>query len=159
VSYYRCSDRASGIGFDQGGQQVHAIDDQVVAVLRSLKPPADRRSKIAQIVGEILGEPNLKRGLTDIKTTIERLDFRWDSGCITEKAGYLGNRLRWRQELEQLAPIRGELDTAADLLANFSPYWDGCNDDVKKQNQLLQLILDRVYVADNVVVALMLKAD
>ena len=87
------------------------------------------------------------------------MDFRWDSGFITDKADYLEKRLRLQHELEQLTPVQDELETAADLLENFSAYWDECQGDIEKQHELMKLILERVYVEDDMVVAITLKAD
>jgi hypothetical protein len=64
-----------------------------------------------------------------------------------------------QQELEQLTPVQDELDQAADLLANFQVHWDDCNGDVELQHRLVKLIIERVYVEDDSVVALTLKSD
>lgn len=110
-------------------------------------------------MSENLGEQNLEQRLNVIRATIERMDIRWDSGFITDKADYLEKRLRLQQELEQLSPVQDELETAADLLANFNTYWDACKGDVERQHELVKLIVDRVYIEDDLVVAVTLKAD
>jgi hypothetical protein len=81
------------------------IDEQVINTLMQLKPPAEWRDQITQAMSEILGEQNLEQRLTEIRATIERMDFRWDQGFITDKADYLEKRIRLQQELEQLSPI------------------------------------------------------
>ena len=87
------------------------------------------------------------------------MDFRWDQGFITDKADYLEKRLGLQQELEQLTPAYDELDAAVDLLADFSAYWDDCDDDIERQHELIKLIVERVYVLDGQLVAMTLKAD
>ena len=159
TEYYRCAGRAAGFHCEQGGIRAHVIDSQVVTILRQLQPPKDWHAHITKTVSEILGEQNLEHRLDEIRATIERMDFRWDNGFITDKADYLEKRLQLQQQLEQLSPVQDELETAADLLANFSKYWDECKGDVERQHELVKLIVDRVYVEDDVVVALTLKAD
>ncbi len=87
------------------------------------------------------------------------MDFRWDSGFITDKAEYLEKRLKLQQELEQLTPVQDELDVAADMLENFSTHWNDCKGDVELQHRLVKLIIERVYVEDDTVVAITLKSN
>lgn len=56
-------------------------------------------------------------------------------------------------------PIEHELDAAVDLLTNFEAHFKKCDSDVKRQHNLIRLIVDRVYGSDRQVVALTLKAD
>lgn len=158
-TYYRCSARPAGFKCQQGGVRTKTIDRQVVGILMELQPPANWRANITKTMSEVLGQQNIEQRLAEIRATIERMDFRWDSGFITDKQDYLEKRLKLQQELEQLTPIQDEMDTAADLLTNFKSYWDACGDDVEQQHQLVKLIVDRVYVEDDLVVALTLKAD
>lgn len=159
-SYYRCNSKWAGvINCQQGGVRTQVIDEQVLSVLASLKPPANWRTRIISTVSEILGEKNLEERLKEIRGAIERMDFRWDSGFITDKAEYLEKRLKLQQELEQLTPVQDELDQAADILENFKTHWEDCGDDIEKQHQLIKLIVERVYVEDDVVVAMTLKSD
>ncbi len=158
-TYYRCKSRAIGFSCEQGGVRTDTVDQQVLTVLSQLKPPANWRNRIISTVSEILGERNLEERLKEIRATIERMDFRWDSGFITDKAEYLEKRLKLQQELEQLTPVQDELDTAADVLGNFQTHWNDCQGDVEKQHQLVKLIIERVYVEDDVVVAITLKSN
>ncbi|MEO8393378.1 MAG: recombinase family protein [Chloroflexota bacterium] len=159
-SYYRCNSKWAGvITCQQGGVRTQVIDEQVLSVLTSLRPPDNWRNRIISTVSEILGEKNLEERLNEIRRTIERMDFRWDNGFITDKADYLEKRLKLQQELEKLTPVQDELDQAADLLENFRTHWDDCKEDIEKQHQLVKLIVERVYVEDDVVVAMTLKSD
>jgi site-specific DNA recombinase len=158
-SYYRCAGRAAGFHCGQGGVNAQTIDEQVIAVLMQLRPPENWRTRIIGTMSEILGEKNLEQRLNEIRSTVERMDFRWDQGFITDKVDYLEKRLRLQQELEQLSPVQEELDIAADLLANFQSTWDACQGDIEKQHQLVKMIVERVYVEDDVVVAVTLKSD
>jgi hypothetical protein len=68
--------------------------------------------------------------------------------------------VKLQQELEQLTPIPDdELEIAADVLANFADHWDAAGDDRKRQKELLQLIVARVWVRDAKVVALSLRPN
>ncbi|MFN8379813.1 MAG: hypothetical protein U0452_14200 [Anaerolineae bacterium] len=98
--------------------------------------------------------------MTEIRAAIERMDFRWDQGFITDKADYLEKRIKLQHELEQLSPIPDDdLERAADILANFGHYWEACGGDLEEQHRLIRLIVERVYVQGEAVVAMTLKAD
>lgn len=158
--YYRCRAKDFDHACSQKAVRCEVIEAQVVSALMNLKPPADWRNRITEAMGALLGEQNLETRLAEIRETIERMDFRWDHGFITDKAEYLQSRVQLQQELEQLKPIPDDdLERAADMLANFQHYWEGCNDDPEAQHNLIKLIVDRVYVEDENVVAMTLKAD
>jgi hypothetical protein len=97
-----------------------AIEDQVVSVLKTLKPPEDWRKRMVAAMGQLLGDVKLDERLAEIKAIIDRMGFRWDNGFITDKDAYLGGRVKLQQELEQLTPMADdELEVAADLLNTF----------------------------------------
>ena len=78
---------------------------------------------MTKAVAELVGNQQLEERLAEIREMIERIDFRWDYGFITDKNTYLEQRVKLQQELEQMTPIPDEeLDFAADLLANFQRY-------------------------------------
>ncbi len=157
--YYRCSSREAGFECEQGSIITEILDEQVAAILLSLKPPPDWNKHIMKTIGEILGEQRLEERLTEIHVTIERMDFRWDNGFIVDRADYLEKRLKLQQELEQLSPVQEELNVAADVLGNFEERWKSCDGDLEKQHQLVKLIVERAYVEDNAVVAITLKSN
>jgi hypothetical protein len=108
----------------------------------------------------VLGEQNLEARLLEIRETIDRMDFRWDQGFITDRTDYLEKRVKLQQELEQLTPIPDDdLSRAADMLENFEKHWKACNNDAEAEYRLVKLIVERVYVQDEIVVAMTLKAD
>ena len=47
----------------------------------------------------------------------------------------------------------------SNALLNFPQRWVDCHGDIEAQHKLVKLILERVYVNDNEVVALTLKSD
>ncbi|MFN8449387.1 MAG: hypothetical protein U0521_12590 [Anaerolineae bacterium] len=49
-----------------------------------------------------------------------------------------------------LTPVHDELDVAADLLGELSVHWNDCKGDVELQHRLVKLIIERVYVEDDV---------
>jgi hypothetical protein len=75
---------------------------------------------MAESMGQLLGDKRLDERIAEIKAVIERMDFRWDQGFITDKGAYLVQRVKLQQELEQLTPIaENDIQTAADILVNF----------------------------------------
>jgi hypothetical protein len=61
--------------------------------LRELKPPADWKEHAVQAIGDLLDNQKLKERVAEIEAVIQRMDFRWDQGFITDKEEYLQKRL------------------------------------------------------------------
>ena len=63
-------------------------------------------------------------------------------------------------ELEQLTPIPdNELQQAADMLENFSVHWERLEGNDESRHDLVKLIVHRVYVLDENVVAMTLHSN
>ncbi|MCQ3931354.1 MAG: hypothetical protein DPW16_12930 [Chloroflexi bacterium] len=158
--YYRCRARDFGRECSQTYIRAENVEEQVINILKSLKPPTDWRDRMIEAMGELLGDNNLNERLTEIKQVIEHMDFRWDNGFITEKDEYLEQRVKLQQELEKLTPIpEDELRIAADVLENFEAHWDATKGDRKAQQDLINLIVARVWVKDGDVVAMSLRPN
>ena len=129
-------------------------------ILKNLKPPKDWRERMVDAMGQLLGDERLDERIAEIKQVIERMDFRWDHGLITDGEAYLEERVKLQQELEQLTPMADDdLEVAADLLQNFAAHWEAASGDLKEQQRLLQLIVARVWVRGDSVVALSLRPN
>ena len=159
VAHYRCGSRPQGFQCTQKEVRTDVIDMQVVGILANLKPPTNWRDSLVSTMSRLLGEQSLEQRLAEINEAIERMDFRWDHGFITDTADYVEKRLRLQQELERLSPPDRELTEAADLLYNFSTHWNACGGDVERQHNLVKLIVERVYIQGEQVVALTLKSN
>lgn len=158
--YYRCRARDFTRACSQRSVSAEAIEQQVAAVLKTLKPPTDWRDRMVQAMGQLIGDQNLDERITQIKGVIERMDFRWDNGFITEKDAYLEERIKLQQELEQLTPIPDdELEIAADVLENFTAHWEAAKGDMKAQEELIKLIVARVWVRGDKVVGMSLRPN
>lgn len=159
-SYYRC--RAADLSYEceQKGVHVELIDNQVVNVLMSLKPPKNWRQGITKAMGELLGEKNLEERLQEIREIIGRMDMRWDNGFITDEQEFMQQRIKLQLELEQLSPVpENELEQAADMLENFQGHWERLEGDEESRHELIKLLVERVYVEDERVVAMTLRSN
>ncbi len=79
---------------------------------------------------------------------------------MTNQDEYLEQRLRLQQELDELTPIpTNEIEQAADILDNFPTHWQATNGDRKVQRELIQTIVERVYIEGKHVDALVLKPN
>lgn len=157
---YRCRARELGYACNQPKVRVEEIDQQVISILRQLKPPAHWRQHITQSVGELLGEKDLQQRLDEIQTIIKRMDSRWDLGFITDEQEYIRQRLQLQQELERLTPVdNDDLERAVDLLDNFTVHWNVCDADVEEQAALVRQIVERVYIQGKEVVAMTLRSN
>jgi hypothetical protein len=158
--YYRCRARDFGYTCEQRGVRVETIDEQVIAVLENLKPPNDWRKGITKAMSDLLGEKNLEDRMEEIKAIIHRMDARWDHGFITNEDEYVQQRIKLQMELEQLNPVPAdELEQAADMLNNFRSHWERLDGDEESRHDLVKLIVERVYVQDNRVVAMTLRSN
>lgn len=158
--YYRCRARDFTRECSQGSTSAEVLERQVVAVLKTLKPPADWRERMIASMGQLIGDQQLEERISQIKGIIERMDFRWDNGFITDKDAYLEERVKLQQELEQLTPIPDdELEVAADVLENFTAHWEATKGDMKAQQDLIQLIVARVWVEGERVVGMSLRPN
>lgn len=157
---YRCRAREMGYSCRQQKVKVQKIDQQVIDILTSLKPPAEWRQKIIRAIGELLGEKDLSQRLEEIRAIIKRMDSRWDLGFVTDETEFLQQRRQLQQELEQLSPLEtNQLERATDLFDNFATHWQQCGNDGEAQSVLIRQLLERVYVEDEKVVALTLRAN
>jgi DNA invertase Pin-like site-specific DNA recombinase len=157
---YRCRARDFGRSCPQGSVWAYEVEQQVVSILKTLKPPADWKEHIIASMGQLLGDKKLEERISEIKGIIDRMDFRWDQGFITDKDAYLEQRVKLQQELEQLTPIPDDdLEIAADMLTNFEKHWNTLAHDPKAQQELLQLIVARVWVHGERVVGLSLRPN
>jgi hypothetical protein len=158
--YYRCRAHDLGFSCDQGSVRVDDIDSQVVTVLMNLKPPKDWRKGITLAMSEILGEKNLEERIQEIKAIIDRMDKRWDHGFITNEEEYIQQRIKLQLELEQLSPVADdELEQAADLLENFKTHWERLEGNEEGRHELVKLIVEKVYIQDENVVAMTLRSN
>lgn len=157
---YRCRARDYSRTCPQGSVHADVIEQQVINILKNLKPPLDWQYRMVSAMGERLSNQKLEERVKEIKQVIERMDFRWDYGFITDRHNYLSERVRLQQELEILTPVANdEVETAANLLQNFAQHWEALNGDRKKQQQLIQLIVTRVWVRGNNIAAISLRPD
>jgi site-specific DNA recombinase len=158
--HYRCRARELGYACEQGGVAVEIIDNQVVNILMNLKPPENWRKGITKAMSDILGERNIEERIQEIEDVIKRMDARWDHGFISNEDEYVQQRIKLQMELEQLTPIpTNELEQAADLLTNFGKHWERLEGNPDAQHDLVALIVHRVYVQDESVVAMTLHSN
>ena len=136
------------------------FENQVTNILMQLKPPKEWRKGITKAMSDLLGEKNLEERLEEIKGIIKRMDTRWDHGLVMDEQEYLENRIKLQLELEQLNPVsHDDLEQAADLLKNFKFHWERLEGDDKGQQELVNLIVERIYVADGEVKIVTLRSN
>jgi hypothetical protein len=158
--YYRCRAKELSYECKQKGVRVDMIDEQVVNILMQLEPPKEWRKGVTQAMSEVLGDKNQADRLQEIEGIIKRMDMRWDRGFVTDEQEYMEKRIKLQMELEQLTPIPDDdLAQAADLLKNFKMHWERLEGDDEARHELVKLIVERVYVRDEAVVAMTLHSN
>ena len=99
------------------------IEEQVFQLLKTVRPPAEWHQRMVASISELLGDKKLEQRIAEIRNIIERMDFRWDQGFVTDEDEYLEQRVKLQQELEQLTPIPDdELEIALNILGDFTAY-------------------------------------
>lgn len=162
-AYYRC--RARERGYEPCGQgfiDVNSLDEQVVAILSALDIPEDYKERVESAVrSRVENEAALHR-MEEINAIIERIDFRWDQGFISQDE-YIEKRRQLEREIDALRPIDyDQLIETADFISNFRSYWDQCENvpnPLEARKQLLRKIVERVFVHDGEVLAVVLHGD
>ena len=154
--YYRC---AGVIDWSNGCPQcmVNAdlIEEQLGGFLSCMELPDEWEQSAVNAVGDLLGKERLDERIKEIQAIIERLDFRWDMGYLKQEE-YVEKREQLKAELAQLQPIpQDELIEAHRLLKNFSKEWSEA--DAEGKQRLFNLILERVWVCDDHLCAIMLR--
>ncbi len=162
-AYYRCLSRQRG--YDSCGQPYIGVDDldeQVVSILSHLVIPEGFRGRVETAVrSRVENEVALSR-MAEIREIIQRIDFRWDQGFISQEE-YTEKRQQLQREMDALRPIDyDDMVEAADLIENFRSYWDQCETVDKPEaarQQLLQKIVERVFVHAGQVLAVVVHGD
>ncbi len=162
-AYYRCLARQRG--YESCGQlyiDVGDLDEQVVAMLSNLVIPDGFRDRVEAAVQNRVDNAAALDRMAEIREIIERIDFRWDQGFISQEE-YVGKRQQLQLELDALRPIDyDDLIEAADLIENFQAYWDQCekvDKPLDARQQLLQKIVERVFVHEGEVLAVVVHGD
>ncbi|MBV7336875.1 recombinase family protein [Chloroflexi bacterium TSY] len=158
--YYRCRAREQGYNCSQRHVCVERVDEQVINILTQLNPSQHWRQCIAESIDELLNEQAHQLRLDEIRSTIERMDLRWDQGFIMDKEEFIQQRQHLQETLENLTPVVNDNHgRGADILANFAIHWAKCGNDLIKQMNLLEQIVERVYIQTNRVVAVTLRSN
>jgi len=161
--YYRCLSKERGYApCPQSSIQEEWVNEQVIDVLSRLEIPEDFRERVEVAVRDrVENETALKR-MEEIRAIVERVDLRWDHGFISE-AEYVEKREQLQREIDALRPIDyDEINESADLIQYFRTYWDGCaelENPAQARQQLLQKIVDQVFVYEDQVIAVALHGN
>jgi site-specific DNA recombinase len=160
---YRCLCRDRGYGnCEQGYVTVQVIDEQVVQTIANLTIPDDLKTRVEHAIqNQVEHAESLKR-MEEIKEIVQRINFSWEKGFMTPDE-YIEKRTQLQREMEALRPVMyDDLMEAADLLSNFTAYWQQCgqlDNPEEARKQLLTKIVDRVFVYDQQVIAVALHGD
>lgn len=126
----------------------------MIDLLSNLQPGDDWHEKAIQVLAGWIGDADVLKRLEELRTIARNMDFRFDKGLIIDPDEYVKERKKVQEELDQLTPllsVSDELEQAASLLKSFSAHFAACGDDVQKQHELVKLIIEHVYVRDNIV--------
>jgi hypothetical protein len=138
------------------------LDEQVVAELSRLTIPDGFRDRVEEAVQKNVENEDALARMEEIEEVVKRIDFSWEKGFLSPQE-YIDKRNQLHREMESLRPVDyDDLIEAADLLENFSSYWEACEnvgDSEEARKQLLAKIIDRVFVYDDRVLAIALHGN
>jgi hypothetical protein len=158
--YYRCLAREKGYSCHQKAVDAVVIDEQVVSILEGLKPSPTWRENALRSMGELLGEKKLEERLNELYSIIRQMGARWDNGLFLDEQEYFQKRLALQQEIEKLTPIASDdLEEAVNLLGNFGERYKQRRADTDKEHELVKMVVERVYIREQNVVAMTLKSN
>jgi site-specific DNA recombinase len=154
--YYRCAGVVDwSNGCPQAMVNADHIEEQVAGFLSCMELPKEWEQSAVNAMGELLGQEHLEERIKEIQAIIERLDFRWDMGYLKQEE-YVEKREQLKAELARLQPIpQDELIEAHRTLKEFPTRWKEA--DAEGRQRLLNLILQRAWVCDDHLCAIMLR--
>jgi site-specific DNA recombinase len=163
IGWYRCMARDRGYHrCKQPLMLTELADKQVVEELSKLSIPQGFRQRVEEAIRNRVEHEEALRRMAEIEEMVKRIDFSWEKGFLTP-AEYTNKRDQLQREIESLIPVQyDDLMEAADLLENFSAYWQACEgvtQPSEARKQLLAKIVDRVFIYDDQVVAISLHGD
>jgi site-specific DNA recombinase len=162
-AWYRCMCRDRGYGqCEQKYVSVNTIDEQVRQVIAHLSIPERFRESVETAIQERMEHADGVKRMKEIQEIVKRIDFRWEKGFMTPEE-YIEKRSQLESELATLRPTEfSNLMVAADFLEHFTSYWEQCDRFDKPEQarqQLVEKIVDRVFVYDNEVIAIALHGN
>ena len=120
------------------------------------------QERVEQAVRNRVEHARALEHIAEIEEVVQRIDFSWEQGFISPEA-YLEKRAKLQQEIDALRPIDYDyLMEAADMLQNFGSYWRSSGDKLdptEARKQLVAKIVDRIFVYNDHVIAIVLHGD
>lgn len=160
---YRCLARERGYHqCEQAFVSMDLVDEQVKDSVANLVIPEGFQERVEIAIRQKLEHAEALKRMAEIEEIVKRIDFSWEQGFMSPDE-YVAKRSQLQREMESLRPLDyDELIEAADLLENFSTYWEACekvDDPLKAKQQLIAKIVDRVFIYDDKVIAIALHGD
>ncbi len=150
TAYYRC---------EHGHPWVIArvVEQELIDYLLSDRFPDDWKYDGIKIQAIRLGNVQTEKRIQEIKAIIERMDFRWDRGFITDKQDYITKRQQLSDELAALEPKQEDVYAQAeDIINNFPKHWHECKT-LDEQRELVGSIVESVHIENRHLSAIVLR--
>ncbi len=161
--YYRCTTRLRGYKGCEGKYvPVDDLDQQVVAILSRLVLPEEVRERVERAVSRQVEFLAAMKRMTEFGDILKHVDFHWEEG-FTSQEEFAEKRRKIHAQLDSLQPVnRDKLAQARLLLTHFAEFWSECAsqpDPGEARKQLLKIVVARVIVYDQKVLAVVLEGD
>jgi len=163
AAQYRCVARDRGYRkCEQGYVREETVLAQVVELVSRLEVPADVMARIEASVRSREQNGSALAELKALEEKVARVQYSWEEGLLMPE-DYIERMRQLQAEIASIRPLDYDrLEEAHDLLTYFKRYWELCaevEEPEEARRQLLDKIVDRVFVYDDRVVAVALPTD
>lgn len=163
AAQYRCIARDRGYrACGQGYVREEHVLKQVVEMMTQLDVPADVMKRIEDLVKSREENEQALETVRELEKQMERVQYSWEQGLILPDQ-YISRIHQLEAEIASMRPLDyDKLEEAYDLITHFRSYWDQCgemDDPIEARRQLLDKVIDRVFVYDDKVIAVALPTD
>ncbi len=160
IAYYRCHARDYGRDCSQKQVNILKVESNVVRVLMNPQFPGEWRHNFIHAVAEELQHRLREERFSKVKAIVERMDFEQEFGFILNPYVYLRQNALLERRIAALPALpMNLLEKAADMVENFSKYWWATGGDRQAQEELLQLLVVRVWTKDQHVTEILLRGN
>lgn len=154
--YYYCKHTPKA----HGHARADYIEAQLIEFLLSgaLVEDFDGKEKTISAIAADYDMIEVENRITELATKIDKLDFRWDNGAITNPERFLTDRQKLEDEIAVLKPrISESYETALSVVNNFPAHWEATNGNFEAQRTLIRTIVHQVIIADKQIAGIIIK--
>jgi DNA invertase Pin-like site-specific DNA recombinase len=146
--YFRCMAKEFDVECPQKSVTLPLVESQVIDALGQFEASPEWKAHVTYVLNEVHEENFFRTRLQEIYAMIERVEFEWNLGFIINRDDYVMKRKRLRNWVKESHPER-EAQSGEKPFASFAQYWEEANSDFDKQQEIIRLLVKRIYIQGN----------